>query len=80
MSPRFTRQQLEKWDRQFVWHPFTQMKELEETPSVIIKEGSGINQMLVFAICVSGLIMYRHKDNIVRLINGTETQMGYKSS
>jgi glycerol-3-phosphate acyltransferase PlsY len=39
----------------------------------------GINQMFVFAICVSGLILYRHKENIVRLINGTESQMGFKS-
>jgi len=47
---------------------------------ILVGVMTGINQMLVFAICVSGLIMYRHKDNIVRLINGTETQMGYKSS
>jgi adenosylmethionine-8-amino-7-oxononanoate aminotransferase len=42
MSSHYTRQQLEEWDRQFLWHPFTQMKELDTEPSVIIKNGSGI--------------------------------------
>ncbi|MBI4353054.1 MAG: adenosylmethionine--8-amino-7-oxononanoate transaminase [Candidatus Omnitrophica bacterium] len=32
---------LEKWDKDFVWHPFTQMKEWREDPMVIIERGEG---------------------------------------
>ncbi len=33
---------LSKWDRQYVWHPFTQMKEWEEEDPLIIERGDGI--------------------------------------
>ncbi len=33
--------QLEDYDRQFIWHPFTQMKEWEETEPLIIESGEG---------------------------------------
>ena len=39
----------------------------------------GLGQPLVFAFCSSGLIIYRHKENVVRLYKGTESQMGIKS-
>ena len=31
-----------KKDRQYIWHPFTQMKEWEETDPTIIVEGKGV--------------------------------------
>ena len=34
-------QNLTAWDRQFVWHPFTQMKEWEQEPPLIIERGKG---------------------------------------
>ena len=33
---------LSKWDRQYVWHPFTQMKEWEQEDPLIIDKGEGI--------------------------------------
>ncbi len=33
--------QLEKWDKRYVWHPFTQMKEWNAAPVVMIKKGEG---------------------------------------
>ncbi len=33
---------LSKWDRQYVWHPFTQMKEWEQENPLIIEKGSGV--------------------------------------
>ena len=33
--------ELEKWDKKFVWHPFTQMKDWEEGPVTIIEKGRG---------------------------------------
>jgi len=36
------KEQLEKWDKTYLWHPFTQMQDyVKETP-LIIEEGSGI--------------------------------------
>jgi adenosylmethionine-8-amino-7-oxononanoate aminotransferase len=32
---------LEKWDKECVWHPFTQMKEWRANPAVIIERGEG---------------------------------------
>jgi adenosylmethionine-8-amino-7-oxononanoate aminotransferase len=29
------------WDRQYLWHPFTQMQEWEEQEPVIIERGKG---------------------------------------
>ncbi len=34
-------QQLEKWDKTYTWHPFTQMKEWREAPVVVIEKGQG---------------------------------------
>jgi adenosylmethionine---8-amino-7-oxononanoate aminotransferase len=36
-----TLEQLEAWDRQHVWHPFTPMKEYQESPPTIIVGGEG---------------------------------------
>ncbi|NOY64636.1 MAG: adenosylmethionine--8-amino-7-oxononanoate transaminase [Nitrospirae bacterium] len=43
MSIRLSRNKaLEEADRRYIWHPFTQMKEWEENPPVIIEEGRGV--------------------------------------
>jgi adenosylmethionine-8-amino-7-oxononanoate aminotransferase len=34
-------QQLARWDRRYLWHPFTQMQEWEVDPSLIIARGRG---------------------------------------
>jgi len=34
--------QLSKWDRQYVWHPFTQMQEWEQEDPLIIEKGKGV--------------------------------------
>ena len=36
-----TPSQLSKWDRQFVWHPFTQMQEWEQEEPLIIEKAKG---------------------------------------
>ena len=33
---------LSKWDRQYVWHPFTQMQEWEQEDPLIIEKGEGV--------------------------------------
>ncbi len=33
--------QLEAWDKKYVWHPFTQMKEWRREPVVVIERGEG---------------------------------------
>ena len=33
---------LSKWDRQYVWHPFTQMQEWEREDPLIIEKGTGV--------------------------------------
>ena len=33
---------LEQWDKLFLWHPFTQMADLEKEPICIIERGEGI--------------------------------------
>ncbi len=33
---------LSKWDRQYVWHPFTQMREWEREDPLIIEKGNGV--------------------------------------
>ena len=33
---------LSKWDRQYVWHPFTQMQEWEREDPLIIEKGKGV--------------------------------------
>ena len=36
-------------------------------------------QLSVFGLCVFGLIVYCHKENIARLVNGTEPKMSFLS-
>lgn len=36
-----TTEQLQEYDRRYVWHPFTQMKEWEAEPPVVITRGEG---------------------------------------
>lgn len=36
------KQELEQWDKKYIWHPFTQMKEYMEEEVVIIEEGEGV--------------------------------------
>ncbi|MDQ6735686.1 MAG: glycerol-3-phosphate 1-O-acyltransferase PlsY [Nitrospirota bacterium] len=36
----------------------------------------GDQQFVVFTVVVSGLILWRHKDNMIRLWNGTEPKIG----
>lgn len=33
--------QLQRWDRRYVWHPFTQMEEWEQDPPLVIQSGKG---------------------------------------
>ncbi len=40
MPPSSSR--LSKWDRQYVWHPFTQMQEWEQEDPLIIEKGDGV--------------------------------------
>ncbi|TAJ30891.1 MAG: adenosylmethionine--8-amino-7-oxononanoate transaminase [Nitrospirae bacterium] len=41
MTPSRDRDRLADWDRTFLWHPFTQMKEWEREQPVIIERGKG---------------------------------------
>ncbi|RMG05867.1 MAG: adenosylmethionine--8-amino-7-oxononanoate transaminase [Nitrospirae bacterium] len=41
MGRRDLIKRLEEWDKRFIWHPFTQMKEYLESEPVIIEEGKG---------------------------------------
>jgi adenosylmethionine-8-amino-7-oxononanoate aminotransferase len=41
MNVQSTRTQLQKDDCQYVWHPFTQMREWERLPPLIIRRGKG---------------------------------------
>lgn len=34
-------QDLEQWDKEYVWHPFTQMKTYRESKPLIIERGEG---------------------------------------
>lgn len=38
---RDDRQLLKSWDKKYIWHPFTQMKDYEKEEPVIIEEGKG---------------------------------------
>lgn len=38
---QYTNELLEKWDKEFVWHPFTQMKTYRESKPLIIERGAG---------------------------------------
>ena len=33
--------ELERWDKQYLWHPFTQMKDYCDESSLIIERGEG---------------------------------------
>ena len=41
MKSHSSLKQLQNDDRQYVWHPFTQMQEWEQQPPVIISRGKG---------------------------------------
>ena len=41
MAHKPTTRQLADWDRQYLWHPFTQMQEWEQEQPLIIKRGKG---------------------------------------
>ncbi|MBI5411507.1 MAG: adenosylmethionine--8-amino-7-oxononanoate transaminase [Nitrospirae bacterium] len=41
MKRRCDRDRLADWDKQFLWHPFTQMQEWEREPPLIIERGQG---------------------------------------
>ena len=36
------RQELKEWDKEYIWHPFTQMKEYTKEDVVVINEGEGV--------------------------------------
>ena len=42
-SPSASSSTLSKWDRQYVWHPFTQMQEWEQEDPLIIEKGDGVH-------------------------------------
>ena len=37
----YDRDTLTKWDKKYIWHPFTQMEEYADTTPLIIEEGDG---------------------------------------
>ncbi len=37
----YTKEQLAAWDRQYIWHPFTQMKDYMKDEPLIIERGEG---------------------------------------
>ncbi|BAP63022.1 adenosylmethionine--8-amino-7-oxononanoate transaminase [Methanococcus maripaludis] len=41
-SENYSKNDLEKWDKEYVWHPFTQMKEYREGKPLLIESGEGI--------------------------------------
>ncbi len=41
MTSRHRTHQLAEWDHRYLWHPFTQMREWEQEPPVIIERGRG---------------------------------------
>ncbi len=47
---------------------------------VIVIFGEKNLEFVVYALCVTGLILYRHMENIIRLINGTESKITWFNS
>jgi adenosylmethionine-8-amino-7-oxononanoate aminotransferase len=41
-TPVYNSADLEKWDKEFLWHPFTQMKDYREEEPLIIARGDGV--------------------------------------
>ena len=41
LMKRFTTSQLVNWDRQVIWHPFTQMKDWQSDPVLMIDRAEG---------------------------------------
>ena len=39
---KYTKKDLEKWDKEYFWHPFTQMKVYREEDNVIVERGEGV--------------------------------------
>ncbi|QNI56092.1 glycerol-3-phosphate acyltransferase (GPAT) [Synechococcus sp. BIOS-E4-1] len=46
---------------------------------LLMAAGSDSNANLVMALVAMGLVLWRHRSNLQRLINGTEPQVGQKS-
>ena len=46
---------------------------------LLMAAGSGSNANLVVALMAMGLVLWRHRSNIQRLLNGTEPKVGEKS-
>ena len=42
MDVETTKEQVESWDKKYLWHPFTQMKDFVNEEPLIIKDGRGI--------------------------------------
>src|SRR3972149_6286786 len=42
MNVEVTKEQLELWDKKYLWHPFTQMKDFVNEEPLIIKDGRGV--------------------------------------
>ena len=38
----YTKKDLERWDKEYFWHPFTQMKVYREEENVIVERGEGV--------------------------------------
>ena len=43
MLDKTYKEQLEAWDKSYLWHPFTQMQDYTKETSLIIEEGNGIS-------------------------------------
>ncbi len=41
MHEETTREQVASWDKQYLWHPFTQMKDFVNEEPLIIVDGCG---------------------------------------
>ena len=42
MDVETTKEQVESWDKKYLWHPFTQMKDFVNEEPLIIKDGRGV--------------------------------------
>ena len=38
---KYTKKQLEAWDKRYIWHPFTQMQDWQKDDITIIAKGRG---------------------------------------
>jgi adenosylmethionine-8-amino-7-oxononanoate aminotransferase len=42
MNVETTKEQVESWDKKYLWHPFTQMKDFVNEEPLIIEDGRGV--------------------------------------